>query len=103
MSLSYAKKAEGVATITLPYGEVQEKKTATCAHCDRIVYVQAGTDGTSPLSPKIGIPEELPAVCHICWSLVCGRCHEIGICRPLEERLKEIEERDRFRRQMGLE
>lgn len=101
--MSYAKKAEGIATITLPYGEVQELKTATCAHCDRIVYVQAGTDGTNPLSPSIGFKQEPPAVCHICWSLVCADCHRIGICKPLELRLQQIEDRDRFARQVGLE
>jgi hypothetical protein len=100
---SYAKKAEGVASIVGSWGDTEERKTITCAHCDKLVYVQPGTDGTSPLSPLAGVQQLPPSVCHICWALVCIQCHGLGVCRPLEERLRKLEARAEFNRSAGLE
>lgn len=108
MPADYARKAEGISVITMPAGGSIERKTATCAHCDRIVYVQPGTDGTAPLSRPDPIMEapgnapEPPSVCHVCWALVCPRCHATGECKPLEKRLAQLEARDRFLRSAGL-
>lgn len=99
----YSKQAEGVISITLPSGATIERKTATCAHCDKIVFVQPGTDGTSPLSPLAEQEFDPPAVCHICWALVCADCHRKGTCTPLEERLRKIEAKSNFYRAAGLE
>ena len=98
MGQSYARKAEGVATVAMPYGEIAERKTATCGHCQRIFYVQPGTDGTSAAGPVQG-----PALCHRCWSLVCPRCHKHGRCTPWLKQMERIEARGRFLRSAGLE
>lgn len=108
MASNYARKAEGIAIITMPSGGVLERKTATCAHCGGIVYVQPGTDGTAalggPVSPfePPGPEKEPPSVCHVCWALVCPRCHGTGECKPLEKQLREIENREAFLRSAGL-
>jgi hypothetical protein len=103
---SYARKAEGVAIITAPLGGIFEQKTTTCGHCQKICFVEAGTDGTG------GVAEPIPGlemrerrgtdVCHICWRIVCGPCHKLGVCTPWEERMIKIENRDRFLRSAGI-
>ena len=93
MGQSYARKAEGVSTVAMPYGEIAERKTATCGHCQRIFYV-------APASTK---PAEGPPLCHRCWSLVCPRCHKHGRCTPWVEQIERIEARGRFLRSAGLE
>lgn len=106
-SPSYSRKAEGIAVITLPYGESIEIKTVTCAHCQRLCPVEAGTDGTGDglSGPMPGLaPRQRPGthVCQICWSIVCDHCHATGECKPWEEQMRKIEARDRFLRSAGL-
>ena len=107
MSQSYSKKAEGVAVVTMPYGDNHEVKTVTCGHCQLICLVEAGTDGTGSefAEPVTGlIQRKRPGthVCHICWRLVCDKCHHIGTCTPWEEKLKKMEQRADFLRSAGL-
>lgn len=106
MEQSYARKAEGVAVITTPLGNVVEQKTTTCGHCQKICFIEAGTDGTGGISGQVpGLaPRERRGtdVCHICWRIVCGPCHARGICMPWEERLKKAESRADFLRSAGL-
>ena len=96
MEISYSRKAEGIAEVCGPYGEIAHIKTVTCGHCDRIMYVSPFGDGTG----EVQLPEEArpslvrlkrepPAVCHQCWTLVCPRCHADGRCTPLLRRLEE--------------
>jgi hypothetical protein len=87
MRPSYRTAGEGLTVITMPYGECVQRKTATCGHCQKIVYVDAVGDGTAELKAG-GNP---PSVCHRCWRLVCAQCHAKGSCTPFEEALLEIE------------
>jgi uncharacterized Fe-S center protein len=83
MKARYSTAAEGITAVTMPFGELVERKTATCGHCQKIVYVDAVGDGTGGASQT--------AVCHKCWSIVCAACHAKGICAPWQKQLEEIE------------
>lgn len=106
MEQSYTRKAEGVAAIAGPFGGIFEQKTATCGHCQKICFIEAAGDGTG------GVADPIPGlarrerrgtdVCHLCWRIVCGPCHALGICTPWEERLRRIEARDHFLRSAGI-
>jgi hypothetical protein len=88
----YAKKAEGIAVTTMPYGEVTECQTFTCGHCQAIVKVQ----------PGIGSASDGTGLCKVCMSMVCKRCNAAGKCTPWEEQMEKIEARDRARRSYGI-
>lgn len=106
--LSYAKKCEGHISITGPYGEVVELKTATCGHCGKILMVPIGGDSLGKMSEQSYIDAFLEPrkdeahVCHQCWSIVCDHCHAAGFCKPLVKQLDEIEARDRALRSYGV-
>ena len=109
MEISYSRKAEGVATICGPIGEIAEIKTVTCGHCNRIMYISPFGDGT--LSIKIPreannsittLQAEPPAVCHQCWTLVCPRCHTDGRCTPLLRRVEEEYSKKRMFEAVGI-
>jgi len=96
MGSSYSRKAEGVAHICGPSGELFDVKTITCGHCDRIMHVSPMGDGTGEINMPEGmetsvvpVKREPPAVCHQCWSLVCPQCHKHGRCTPLLKRIEE--------------
>lgn len=94
MGLSYSKATEGVLEIVTLSGELTEIKTATCGHCQRIVQVKPGGDGTEAARKK----DEGVTVCHGCWQIICGPCHKSGRCTTILKRIEEIEARDRARR-----
>jgi hypothetical protein len=107
MAQSYTKKAEGVGTVSLPDGSSFDTKTITCGHCQRICPVLAGTDGTGEglSGPMPGLAaRKRPGthVCHICWRIVCDKCHAVGVCAPWEEQMQRTQARDRFLRSAGL-
>lgn len=108
MSLSYAKKCEGHFSVTGPYGEVVELKTATCGHCGKIIMVPQSGDSLGRLSEQSYIdaflePKKDEAhVCHQCWSIQCDQCHALGYCSPLVKKLEQIEKHEAALRSYGL-
>jgi hypothetical protein len=79
----------GFATVTGPYGEVVEMDTATCGHCQRIIFFK----------PK---PAPAPGgVCMICYTIICDECVDKGKCEPFEKQLEEEEKQDYARRNRG--
>ena len=98
MSQGYSKKSEGVASVTMPFGDQSFIKTATCGHCQKIMVVEPDA---AP-SAMIVTQRQPPAVCHRCWTLVCPQCHAKGTCTPWEAQMEKIEARDRFLRSVGL-
>jgi hypothetical protein len=102
---AYAKKGEGVSEVTTPEGNLPPQKTVTCGHCQRLVFVQPGGDGTGSLAvlyDLLGRRMDPPSVCHRCWSLICPQCHAVGTCTPWEAQMAAMEARDRFLRSAGL-
>lgn len=110
MNISYSRKAEGVATICGPFGEIAQIKTVTCGHCDKIMYVSPFGDGADSVElPKEAehsiittLKREPPAVCHSCWTLVCPACHKDGRCTPLLKRIEEEYSRTRLFEAVGI-
>lgn len=110
MELSYSRKAEGVAQLCGPFGELFDVKTITCGHCGKIQFVSAFGDGTDPINLPDGVEHVLantadrepPAVCHQCWSLVCPRCHKDGRCTPLLASIEKAESSRRFCEAVGI-
>ncbi|HEV1992422.1 MAG TPA: hypothetical protein VGR34_06120 [Candidatus Dormibacteraeota bacterium] len=99
MLQSYAKRAEGVAITTMPYGEIMEYQTFTCAHCQTIVNVIPGADGPDRQNDGSGL-------CLICMGLTCKRCQlaqsKGAPCVPWEKMMEQIEARDIALRSYGI-
>ena len=72
-----------------PSGEITERSTFSCAHCNRIVIVKPKCD-----------PADLGGLCKQCMKLICPGCHDRGNCDPLEKKLERAEARDRFLRSL---
>lgn len=109
MAVSYSKAAEGVAVLCDPYGGLIEVKTITCGHCQKIMHVSPMGDATGDFELPRGaehtvVPkkEEPPALCHVCWSLVCPECHADGRCTPFVEQWYKMEAKQTFFRSAGL-
>jgi len=109
MGISYSRKAEGVAQVCGPFGELFDVKTVTCAHGDRIMYGSPFGDGTEEVKLPEGIEtsivairREPPAVCHQCWSLVCPKCHKHGRCTPLLKRVEEEYQKRKLFEAVGI-
>jgi hypothetical protein len=83
-------RQRGFVEISGPNG-VEEYETFTCGHGGEIVKV-----------PHKAPPEQLGGICKVCMSMVCAKCLETGKCDPLEEKMKRIEDRARFFRQVGV-
>jgi hypothetical protein len=82
------KALTGLGTLIGPYGEIAEKPTFTCAHCQRVRRVDPYCD-----------PADLGGLCKVCMGVVCEVCVGKG-CDPFEEKLRRIEARARTRRWM---
>jgi hypothetical protein len=110
MAPSYSRKAEGVAQLCGPFGEVFTVKTITCGHCGRITFASPFGDGTGEVNLPAGTEHVVmntanrqpPAVCQNCWSLVCARCHAVGKCIPLEKTIEQAESSRRFCEAVGI-
>jgi hypothetical protein len=94
-------RVQGYATIVDPDAPVREFDTAQCGHCQKVIFVKAGSGGTTYLIPT-GTPgrflEEPGAFCRCCMRSVCLPCHAHGGCAPFERQLEASEARDRLRR-----
>jgi len=95
----HAKRVEGVAITAMPYGEIIECQTFTCAHCQAIVNVVPGADGPHRQNDGSGL-------CMICFGLTCKRCQlaqsKGAPCTPWEKKMEQIEARDRALRSYGI-
>jgi hypothetical protein len=81
----------GYAVISTPEGGLREFSSFTCAHCQRIVLLQARASAA-----------ESGGWCGVEGKPICGPCASDGTCRPWEKQFEKIEARDRFLRSAGL-
>ena len=90
--------AHGYAMVSGPDVKLKEYDTATCGHCNRIVFTKAGSASTVYLFPQMFGPpkEEAGAMCRVCMRAVCLTWHDDGNCVVLERRLEAMEARGRF-------
>lgn len=86
---------KGVGTWIDPAADrpLEERDSTNCGHCDRVIFVKAGTVATIYLiTHRDGrVTEEPGAFCRCCMRPVCLRCHEIGSCTPFERWLEAKE------------
>jgi hypothetical protein len=88
ISTTRTHRRAGYATIVGPAGRAQEIDTATCKHCCRVWPVRA-TDPNQKTS--------LGGWCRSCMAMICDAC--VGRpCKTIEQRLAEMEARERFER-----
>lgn len=81
------RRPQGYATIVDPDRPQIERDTFTCAHCQRIVFVQ-----------PFAAASDAGGWCGSCAQPVCGPCADLGTCTPFERQLELSEQRDRLRR-----
>lgn len=72
-----------------PSGQV-ERDTVTCAHCNRVSFVQPFQDAS-----------ELGGFCRLCYRHICGPCADLGVCTPFERKLELVERAARFHEAVG--
>lgn len=88
------RRPQGYVTITGPARTV-EYDTASCGHCQRILFTKPGTAATTYLLP--GATPDQPwreapgACCRCCMRPVCLACHAHGRCTPFEARIEAME------------
>ena len=75
------KALTGLGTLSGPYGEIEERATFTCAHCQSIRRVKPFCD-----------PADLGGLCKCCMGVICEKCVAIGVCDPI---LKKIERQEK--------
>ena len=61
-------------------GEVHECDTATCGHCQTIIFVRPFCD-----------PADLGGLCKRCMRIICRKCVDRGICVPWEKMFARME------------
>ena len=95
----------GYATIIEPGHLTVEIDTASCGHCQRIIFTKAGTAATVYLL-STAVPgqyrEEGGAFCRVCMRPICLQCYGVGRCTPWERRLEKAEARERLRRAVSV-
>lgn len=75
------RRPGGYTFLTDVNGQVEEGETFTCVHCNKIVHV-----------PRGGLPTDVGGLCYGCNGLICSTCCDTGVCDPLEEKFKRMEE-----------
>lgn len=99
------RRPAGYATIIDPDHPTIEYDTASCGHCQKILFVKPNTACTVYLIP-LPTPgqwkEEPGAFCLVCMRPVCLPCHDDGRCIPWEQKIEAMEARGRFLRSIGL-
>ena len=84
---------QGYAQILDPDRPLVERDTISCGHCGRVVFVKPGSAATVYLiQHRDGSwTDEAGAFCRVCMRPVCLRCHDDGVCHPLERWLERQE------------
>jgi hypothetical protein len=97
-------RRQGYAFILDPDQPMQEWDTCQCGHCQRIIFTKPNSASTVYLLPlAVGRWKEEPgAFCRVCMRPVCLPCHDQGRCIPWEKMIEAAEDRERFRRSVGL-
>lgn len=75
LALGYAESVDAYGTSTIV-------ETLTCAHCGKVYDKPA--------------PGESFGFCHMCFKAVCLSCGASTRCEPFEEKLRRLEQRQRF-------
>lgn len=90
-------KPGGYLVITDPT-HVVEYDSTMCCHCGCHILVKPGSALTVYIYPqKDGtVLEEMGAWCSKCDKSVCLRCHDSGVCLPLDQWLQAQEALGRF-------
>lgn len=83
------KALTGLATLWGPNGEIQEKATFTCAHCQRVKRVEPFCD-----------PADLGGLCKTCMGVICETCVG-GVCDPIMKKIERQEKAAQSRRWMA--
>lgn len=81
------RRPQGYAITVEPGKGDIEEDTFTCAHCNSIVFVKPRQD-----------PSEMGGFCTQCYRHICTKCADLGMCRPFEKWLEQVESRDRLRK-----
>lgn len=87
------RNAAGYATIVDPATRTWERDTASCGHCNRIIFTKPGTATTVYLMQHRDgrWTEEPGAFCRCCMKPVCLPCDQVGTCTPFERWLADQE------------
>lgn len=97
--------ATGYAQMFDPDTRVVEHDTATCGHCQRVIFTKPGSAATVYLildRRTLQYRDEAGAFCRVCMRPVCLACHAHGGCRPWEAMIEKAESRERFLRSAGI-
>ena len=84
------KALTGLATWWGPNGEVKQKATFTCAHCEHVKRVEPFCD-----------PADLGGLCKVCMGVICDKpeCHLQ--CDPIIKKIERFEKAAQARRWMA--
>ena len=107
----------GLATLLDPArSQPAEWDTASCGHCQRVIFTKPGTAATvyllpiRPVTPETlsRFQEEPGAFCRICMRPICLGCYQTSLtalhpCVVWERRLEQSESRRRLLRQVGID
>lgn len=89
------RRSSGYAVISDPQAAVPqfEWDTASCGHCQRVIFTKPGSAQTVYVFPQAdgSAKEEMGAGCRVCMRPVCLQCCEIGICQPWETQVELME------------
>ena len=98
------RRPQGYVSVVGGWQDQIEHDTVTCGHCNAIVLVKPGSAATVYVYPQLQGPakEEAGAMCRVCMSHVCLRCHDRGVCTPLMRRIEDMEDRRRNWHEAGV-
>lgn len=99
------KPITGYATIIAPDRPMVERDSTTCGHCQRVVWIKAGSACTIYLifDPDTQREREEPgAFCKVCMRPVCLKPSCLDHCCVWEQQLAISEAKDRLRRAVGV-
>lgn len=91
------RNPSGYATIVDPDRPTVERDTASCGHCQQVIFTKPGSAATVYLifdRASWRWREEAGAFCRVCMRPVCLACHDQGRCTPWERRIEAAERRE---------
>jgi hypothetical protein len=101
----------GYSIVTAPDIDrpVAEYDNVSCGHCQKVIFVKAGSACTIYLIPVLDHEsrawrwtEEAGAFCRVCMRPICLTCHDQGRCRTWERQIEASEARERFLQAAGI-